>query len=144
MGASCFLTMGGCSDRPIIDDFGISGYARIEGSVRRADGTPLANAGVAFLCGPDSPDGFGSTVSTDGAGHYFVDIDAPGPLIIPPSGLLRCRLSAPGNAPPIVSVETSVRFSESPDSRPLTIVDLIEPQPVGAVAPMNDRTPWLR
>ena len=121
------VTIAGCRDRSIIDDFGTSGYARIEGKVTRAIGTPLANSGVSFSCGPDSPSAFGWSVPTDAAGHYFIDVDAPGPVTIPPSGALRCRLSAPRDAPPIVSVERSVPFSASADARPLTIVDLLEP-----------------
>ena len=125
--AGCPISVAGCRDRGIIDDFGTSGYARIEGTVTRADATPLANSGVAFSCGADSPSGFGWSVPTDATGHYFIDIDAPGPVTVPASGTLSCRVSAPRNAPPIVSVEKSVRFSTSADARPLTIVDLRAP-----------------
>jgi hypothetical protein len=121
------VMIAGCQARGIIDDFGTSGYARIEGKVARANGTPLANSGVFFLCGPDSPTGFGSSVPTDASGHYFIDVDAPGPVTIPASGALRCRFSAPIDAAPIVSVERSVQFSANADARPLTIVDLFEP-----------------
>jgi hypothetical protein len=125
--ASCPVTIAGCRDRGIIDDFGTSGYARIEGTVTRANGTPLANSGVSFSCGPDSPTAFGWSVPTDATGRYFIDVDAPGPVTIPASAVLSCRVSAPRHAPPIVSVEKSVRFSASADGRPLTIVDLREP-----------------
>jgi hypothetical protein len=124
--ASCPVTIAGCRDRIIVDDFGTSGYARIEGKVTRANGTALANSGVSFSCGPDSPGTFGWSVPTDAAGHYFIDIDAPGPVTIPDSGALSCRVSAPRDAPPIVSLVRSVRFSASADARPLTIVDLLE------------------
>lgn len=117
----------GCRDDIIIDDFGTSGYARIEGKVVRTSGAPLANSGVFFICGPDSPTAFGATVPTDAAGHYSIDVDAPGPVTIPANGSLRCRFSAPTSGPPIVSVERSVQFSANADSRPLTIVDLLEP-----------------
>jgi hypothetical protein len=110
-----------------VDDFGTSGYARIEGKVTRANGTALANSGVAFSCGPESPTAFGWTVPTDAAGRYFINIDAPGPVIIPASGALICRVSAPTDAPPVVSVERLVPFSASADTRPLTIIDLLEP-----------------
>ena len=116
-----------CRDHIIIDDFGTSGYARIEGKVVRSNGVPLGNSGVFYLCGSDSPTGFGASVPTDAAGHFFVDVDAPGPVTIPASGSLRCRFSAPNNTPPIVSVERSVQFSVNPDVRPLTVVDLLEP-----------------
>lgn len=121
------ISVAACRDRGIIDDFGTSGYARIEGTVTRADATPLANSGVSFSCGPDSPTAIGRSVPTDAAGHYFIDIDAPGPVTVPASGAMRCRVSAPRNAPPIVSVEQMVRFSTSADARPLTIVDLHAP-----------------
>jgi len=122
--AGCLISVAGCGYRGIIDDFGTSGYARIEGKVTRADATPLANSGVSFSCGPNSPDAFGWSVPTDATGRYFIDIDAPGPVTVPASGALSCRVSAPHDAPPIVSVEKSVRFSTSADARPLTIVDL--------------------
>jgi hypothetical protein len=109
-----------------VDDFGTSGYARIEGKVTRANGTALANSGVFFSCGPDSPTAFGWGVPTDGAGRYFIDIDAPGPVTIPASGALICRVSAPTDAPPTVSVERLVPFSASADTRPVTIIDLHE------------------
>ena len=110
-----------------VDDFGTSGYARIQGKVTRANGTALANSGVSFGCGPESPTAFGWTVPTDAAGRYLIDIDAPGPVIIPASGALNCRVSAPTNAPPTISVERLVPFSASADTRPVTIIDLVEP-----------------
>jgi hypothetical protein len=88
---SCPVTIVGCRDRGIIDDFGTSGYARIEGTVTRANATPLADSGVSFSCGPDSPTAFGWSVATDATGHYFIDVDAPGPVTIPASGALICR-----------------------------------------------------
>lgn len=121
------VTIAACRSGDIIDDFGTSGYARIEGKVTRTNGTPLANSGVFYLCGPDSPTEFGATARTDALGHYFIDVDAPGPVMIPASGVLQCRFSAPDDAPPIVSVERSVPFSVNADARPLTIVDLVEP-----------------
>jgi hypothetical protein len=120
-------TLAGCRASDIIDDFGTSGYARIEGKVTRANGTPLANSGVFFSCGPESPNVFGATVPTDASGHYFIDIDAPGPVTIPASGALLCRFSAPVSAAPIVSVERAVQFSANANARALTIVDLLEP-----------------
>jgi hypothetical protein len=122
-----FAMLAGCEARDIIDDFGTSGYARIEGTVTHASGSPLANSGVFFSCGPESPTVFGSSVPTDASGHYSIDIDAPGPVAIPASGTLRCRFSAPVDPTPIVSVERTVQFSVSADDRPLTIVDLVEP-----------------
>ena len=121
------VTIAGCQARDIIDDFGTSGYARIEGKVTRANGTPLANSGVFVSCGTDSPTGFGASVPTDASGHYSIDVDAPGPVIIPANGALYCRFSAPIDAAPIVSVERSIPFSATADARPLTIVDLLEP-----------------
>jgi hypothetical protein len=125
--AGSLISVGGCRDRGIIDDFGTSGYARIEGTVTLADATPLASGGVAFSCGPESPTAFGWSVPTDETGHYVIDIDSPGPVTVPASGAMSCRVSAPSNAPPIVSVDKSVRFSTSADARPLTIVDLRAP-----------------
>ncbi|HMI48964.1 MAG TPA: hypothetical protein VK481_09865 [Gemmatimonadaceae bacterium] len=121
------VAIAGCQARAIIDDFGTNGYARIEGKVTRANGAPLANSGVFYLCGPDAPSEFGSSVPTDASGDYFIDLDVPGPTMIPASGALRCRFSAPTNAVPIVSVERSIQFSAKADARPLTIVDLLEP-----------------
>lgn len=116
----------GCGASDIIDDFGTSGYARIEGKVTRANGTSLANSGVFFLCGTDAPTDFGWSVPTDASGRYSIDINAPGPVLLPPSGTLFCRFSAPASTPPIATVERSVHFSATAGARPLTIVDLLE------------------
>jgi hypothetical protein len=120
-------SVAGCRAEDIIDDFGTSGYARVEGKVTRANGTPLANSGVSFSCGTDAPAAFGGTVPTDASGRYSIDIDAPGPVIIPVSGALFCRFAAPISPMPIVTVERSVQFSATADARTLTVVDLTEP-----------------
>lgn len=119
----------GCGDsRIIIDDWGTSGYARIEGRVTRSNGALLANGVVFILCGPDSPGDFGRLVSIDATGRYTIDINAPSPLVIPASGTLICRLSAaPHNAPTLFSVERSVPFSATEEARPVTVIDLTEP-----------------
>lgn len=119
-------TLAGCASGDIIDDFGTSGYARVEGRVTRSNGSPLTNSGVFFSCGTESPGGFGGSVSTDASGHYAIDINAPGPVMIPASGTLFCRFSAPIDPVPIATVERSIQFAASPDARPLTIVDLLE------------------
>ena len=124
---SCVVTIGACRDRGvIIDDWGTSGYARIEGTVTRANGSRLANSTVFFLCGPETPDTFGWSAPTDASGHYTIDVNAPGPVAIPSSGMLQCRVGAPGDAPQIASVERAVPFSTTAEARPVTVVDLVE------------------
>jgi len=120
--------LGGCRDC-CIDDWGVSGYARIEGKVTRVDGLPLANSSVFFSCGPETPGTFGWSVPTDAAGAYAIDVNAPGPVPIPASGALHCRVQAPADAPPIVMAERTVPFSTQGTSRPVTVIDLFEPQP---------------
>ncbi len=122
------VALGGCR-ACCIDDFGISGHARIEGTVTRANSQPFANRSVFFTCGPDAPGAFGWSLPTDTTGAYHIDVDAPGPISIPASGVLHCRVQAPADAPPIAMAERAVPFSTQGTSRPVTVIDLIEPQP---------------
>ena len=121
--------LAGCGKECCVDDFGVSGYAQIQGTVTRSTGVVFAGGTVTYTCGPDSPGTFGGTVTTNSFGRYVIDIDAPGPLVIPTSGTLRCRISAHANATPFVSVEQSVPFSAQRADRPLTFIDLAEPAP---------------
>jgi hypothetical protein len=119
----------GCGRECCVDDFGVSGYAHVQGTVTRSTGAAFVGGTVTYSCGPDSPGMFGGVATTDNIGKYFLDINAPGPVLIPESGMLRCRISAHADATPFVSVEQSVPFSAQRVNRPITIIDLAEPAP---------------
>jgi hypothetical protein len=119
----------GCGRECCVDDFGVSGYAQIQGTVTRSSGVVFAGGTVTYTCGPESPGTFGGTVTTNSFGRYVIDIDAPGPIVIPATGMLRCRISAHASGAPFVSVEQSVPFSMQRADRPLTFIDLAEASP---------------
>ena len=119
----------GCGRECCVDDFGVSGYAHVQGTVTRSTGAVFVGGTVTYTCGPDAPGTFGGTETTNNLGQYFLDIDAPGPVVIPESGMLRCRISAHADGAPFVSVEQSVPFSAQRVNRPITFIDLAEPAP---------------
>lgn len=121
--------LAGCGKDCCVDDFGVIGYAQIQGTVTRTTGIVFAGGTVTYTCGPDTPGTFGGVATTNSLGRYVIDIDAPGPLVIPSSGMLRCRISAHADGAPFVSVEQSVPFSAQRADRPLTFIDLAEPAP---------------
>jgi len=116
----------GCDSGKIVDDFGIGGYARIRGTVIRADGTRFANRSILFTCGAMEPGFYGRTAPTDAAGRYDAIADAPAAGSVPPSGEMVCRVQAPGDEPPFATAQATVRFSQTPRDRPTTVIDVIE------------------
>jgi hypothetical protein len=63
----------------IIDDWGVSGYARVTGTVTTADGKALSGIHVGLSCGQTQADEFYSgPVTTSSAGTYSLDAEAPG------------------------------------------------------------------
>ena len=100
--------------------FAVGGYARIRGTVTRADGTPYVapeNAGVLVVCGPGGFGGF--RVPTSAAGAYELTIEAPAPL---PRDTVPCALAV---GAPVVAADTApVAFGRERTRAPVTVVDL--------------------
>ena len=76
--AFCLVLLVACST-VIIDDFGVSGYARISGIVETADGKALSGLHVGLSCGQNNTGEFYTgPVITSPSGAYSLDVEAPG------------------------------------------------------------------
>lgn len=76
--AFCVVQLVACST-VIIDDWGVSGYARISGTVTAADGKALSGLDVGLSCGQnDTGEFFTGPVTTSASGTYALDAEAPG------------------------------------------------------------------
>lgn len=100
------------------------GYARLEGTVRMADGDPY-DGGIFIACG-----GHGWERGTDRRGRYAVEyeIDSPG-IGASPEGeyMMQCRVSAGGDREPPFAVEYEmVPFNRERGRRVTTRIDLLE------------------
>jgi hypothetical protein len=109
-------------------DFPTTGFARVNGTVTRTDGTPYGNVQLGLSCGGQQPDGFfNGPVLADAAGAYRFEAGAPD-VYGPPPGVaevvLVCRLHAGtalgGEADSVVAV----RFGGNRALAPAMTVDL--------------------
>lgn len=94
--AFCLVPLTACST-VIIDDWGISGYARISGTVTTADGKALSGLHVGLSCGQnDTGEFFTGPVTTNVSGMYALDAEAPGVYGTPVDAgiLFKCSLQA--------------------------------------------------
>jgi hypothetical protein len=96
--AACVLGGSACSDEPISDDFGPpSGYAVVEGSVTRGDGSPVGEGMEVVLSRCGSPvGGWAGSAPTGPAGSFSVRGELP-PIGVPEgqdSVLVICELVA--------------------------------------------------
>jgi len=123
---TAMLPVVGCGPEVIVDDFGVAGYARIRGTVTRANGARFANASVFIRCGPTAPDYYGRSAPTDAAGQFDTNFEPPGAGTLPASGEMVCRVDAPGDAPPFASAQAAIPFSRTPNDRPTTVIDVTE------------------
>lgn len=105
----------------IIDDFGTSGYAQLQGTALRADGSRFAN--VFVTCGPEAPGEFGGLWNTDSVGRFDITLAAPA-TPLPPDETLVCAIHAPGDAPRMVSDTLVVPFTKERAARITTVVTL--------------------
>ena len=119
---------GGCGDG-VTCPFAEVGYARVQGTVTRADGSPYAGGptnAVGLRCGPTLTQ-LTAAAPTDAAGGYRFDL---GPLYAVPPEPVRCevRVGLTGFRPETVAV----RFAAALADRPTTVVDLREGARVAA------------
>jgi hypothetical protein len=105
----------------------VAGYARIEGTVRMADGSAYRGS-VFVFCGEGGQD-----TGTNAHGRYAVEytvrsITAGERLPGATEGEFRqiCRVSAPGNRPPFARRYETVTFTRARGDRVTTEIDLVE------------------
>jgi hypothetical protein len=101
------------------------GYARLEGTVRMANGAAY-DGGIYIACG-----GRGWGRSTDRRGRYAVEYEIDGPVSTEVSAkgeyMVPCRVSAGGSRQPPFAVEYEmVPFSAERGRRATTRIDLLE------------------
>lgn len=129
-GLLCISLFLSCRPGDIIDDWGTAGYARLQGSVTRANGSGYANGSLFYSCEPSEPDSFGrfaaaaALTTTNADARFDILVNAPMPGTLPPSGILVCEVQA--GAPPFASARASVPFSAAEADRPTTVINLIE------------------
>jgi hypothetical protein len=115
--------LGGVScEGGIADNWGVAGYAQVQGVALRADSTPIAS--VFISCGPTAPDFFGDSFATDSLGRFDVTIRAPGLMQLPDDGLLHCRVSAPADSPALLRALLTIPFTKDRVDRVVTEVEL--------------------
>jgi hypothetical protein len=126
--ASGCNAMGIIKDDPIInDDWGIAGYARLQGTVSHANGSRFGSVQIYYFCGDPEPTWFGNTAMTSADGSFDIAVDAPMAGTLPRSGTLVCevRLASPTT---IARAMATTAFSQSAATRPVTVFTLVEGQ----------------
>jgi len=117
-------------DRVIYDDFGIAGYARLQGTVSHSDGSRFGSIPVLYSCGDPEPTWFGSGATTNAQGGFDIAVDAPGAGTLPSSGALVCEIRVPGPASILARAHATAVFSQNAAVRPITTFTLVEGQGV--------------
>ena len=120
----------GCSiDNTIHDDFGIAGYARLQGTVSHADGSRFGSITIEYSCGEPEPTWFGSSATTSADGAFDIDVDAPAAGTLPASGTLVCEVRVPSHIA-TARARATVSFSQTAAARPITTFTLVEGQSI--------------
>ena len=118
-------------DRVIYDDWGVAGYARLQGTVSHSDGSRFGNISVVYFCGDPEPTWFGGGIATTNAqGAFDFPVNAPGLFTLPSSGTLVCVISALGPESAVASARATTAFSQNAAARPTTTFTLVEGQRV--------------
>jgi len=100
-------------------------FARIRGTVTRADGASTARAGIGVSCTGSDDQPFGVTADADANGRFEVDLNIP-PVFRPLEGpVFACRVLTPYNGLPLV--EKTVVIPVGTGTRPVTEVALVIP-----------------
>lgn len=118
------------SDAVIYDNFGIAGYARLQGTVSHSDGTRFGSINLVYSCGAPDPTWFGATAVTNSLGEFDIAVDAPVAGTLPPSGTLACQVAALGRDSVVARARATTTFSQYADARPVTMFTLVEGQSV--------------
>ena len=117
-------------DRVIFDNFGIAGYARLQGTVSHSDGSRFGSIPVFYSCGDPEPTWFGGSATTNTQGTFDIAVDAPGDHTLPSSGTLVCEIRVPGPESVVASAHATAMFSQNAVARPITTFKLVEGQGV--------------
>src|SRR5678815_4022777 len=105
------------ADRVIYDDFGIAGYARLQGTVSHSDGSRFGSIAIVYACGDPEPTWFGSTATTNAQGAFDIAVNGPGAGTLPASGKLVCQISALGRDSVVARARATTMFSQNSAAR---------------------------
>ena len=126
------LTSGACLGTTGLDDSNSGFFARIDGTVTQADGTPVSLAQVAATCVGVSDQPFGLTGQANANGRFQLNLNVP-TMFQPLEGLVyACRVLSPFQGSP--QGEVSVMVPVSTNGRPVTEVTVVIPAPAAAGA----------
>lgn len=102
-------------------------YARLQGTVTRANGSTVANARIGVSCVGASNEPFGLETETNTSGAYDTDVYAPN-IFAPLSGpSYVCRVLTPVIGIPLAEKSVTIRVGGDFKSRPTTTVNLVVP-----------------
>ncbi|WP_337171512.1 hypothetical protein [Gemmatimonas aurantiaca] len=120
------LPLAGCL---AVTDVGNNGgyYARMRGSVTRADGTVVPRAPIGISCLGRDAVPFGYTTDTDANGRFDIDLAVSVDFVPLEGGFYLCRVLTPYTGPVQAEKTVPTAFSGSSSSPPTTEVALVIP-----------------
>jgi len=118
------------ADGVIYDDFGIAGYARLQGTVSHSDGSRFGSVTIIYSCGDPEPAWFGGTAIANPEGAFDIAANSPGVGTLPASGTLVCQISALAHESVVARARATTMFSQNAVARPITTFTLVEGQGV--------------
>lgn len=102
-------------------------YATLRGTVKRANGTAVANAAVGVSCVGTTNEPFGFTVEANASGVFELSLNAA-PLFPPLAGpSYICRVLTPYTGVPQAEKSVTVVVGDNLNARPVTNVELVVP-----------------
>lgn len=117
----------GCGSLLTTTDGSGAHYGILRGTVTRAGGAPVANAGVGVSCVGTTNEPFGLTVEADASGRFQTNVNAPSLFPPLPGPSYVCRVLTPYVGAPVAQKSISVTVSRDSRARPVTEVDLVVP-----------------
>lgn len=116
------------ADRVLYDDFGVAGYARLQGTVSHSDGSRFGSITIQYLCGNPEPAWFGGIATTNTQGVFDILVNPPGAGTLPASGTLVCEINAMAHDSVVARARATTIFSQNAAARPITTFALVEGQ----------------
>ncbi|MBL0937778.1 MAG: hypothetical protein IBJ03_02725 [Gemmatimonadaceae bacterium] len=116
----------GCMNVSVRDTSGAL-YARVQGTVTRANGSVVPNVTVGLSCVGKTADAFGQTTQANSSGVFEFPITSPIGFEPLPGFTSVCRVLTPVEGTAQAEVSVTVTYGESSSSRPTTQVTLVIP-----------------
>lgn len=125
--AAATLSLAACTNVLSVTDTSGQHYARLRGTVTKANGTPVANAPIGISCVGSASEPFGLTTDANASGAFEVDVTAPSFFAPLPGPTYVCRVLTPIIGVP--QAERSITLTVSTDVRakPVNTVALVVP-----------------